>query len=88
MNILVQNIETIGFLAALLGTTSLLPQIIKIWKTRCTKSISLIMYIIICIDSILWITYGAVLSLTPLMGQALLTFTCSFLILVMKLLWK
>ena len=85
--IISENIEIIGFLAAMLGTISLVPQVIKIWRIKCTKSISLIMYIIICADSILWITYGTVYHLIPLMTQALLTFLCSFLILIMKLAW-
>lgn len=85
--IISENIEIIGLLAAILGTISLLPQVIKIWRIKCTKSISLIMYIIICTDSMLWLIYGAVYNLMPLMVQACLTFLCAFLILIMKLVW-
>ncbi len=85
--IISENVEIIGFLAAMLGTISLVPQVIKIWRIKCTKSISLIMYVIICTDSMLWITYGTVYHLIPLMVQALLTFLCAFLILIMKLAW-
>jgi MtN3 and saliva related transmembrane protein len=85
--IIFENIEILGFLAAMLGTISLLPQVIKVWRLKCAKSISLIMYIIICIDSILWITYGAIYNLLPLLVQASLTFVCAFLILIMKLTW-
>ncbi|ROT46896.1 SemiSWEET family transporter [Candidatus Cardinium hertigii] len=84
----VKHIEILGFIAAGLGTLSLLPQLIKIVLSRSTKSISLIMYIVITIDSLLWIIYGIALSLTPLIIQSSITLACAAAIIVLKLLWE
>lgn len=85
---IINNIEVLGFTAALLGTISLVPQVVKMWQTRSVRSISLLMYVIISIDSVLWLTYGIVLSLTPLIIQSMLTLTCSLSVVTMKTLWK
>jgi MtN3 and saliva related transmembrane protein len=88
LDFVLNNIEIFGFMAAALGTVSLVPQVIKMWKTRSVQSISLMMYMIISVDSILWLTYGIALSLTPLIIQSTLTLTCSLSVVVMKILWK
>lgn len=85
---LITNIEIIGFIASVLGTFSLVPQVIKTYKSRSVAGISLIMYIIISIDSVLWLIYGGVLSLTPLIVQSSIILTAAFLMVIMKLLWK
>lgn len=85
---LILNIEILGFIAAVLGTFSLVPQVIKTWKFQAVSGISLIMYIIISIDSLLWLTYGIVLSIAPLIVQSSITFSCAFVMIIMKLLWE
>ena len=82
----ITNIAILGFAAAMLGTVSLIPQVIKTWKSHSVKGISLIMYIIISVDSVLWLIYGSVLNLTPLIVQSSITFTCAFMMIIMKLL--
>lgn len=83
-----EYIDIIGFIAAILGTFSLVPQVIKILKSRTTLGVSMIMYLIICIDSALWLIYGLVLSLKPLIIQSSIILICAFTIVVMKLIWK
>lgn len=85
---LLKHIEILGLSAAVLGTISLIPQVIKIWRTHSTQSISLVMYLIICTDSILWLIYGILLSLRPLIIQSTLTFVCALAVIIMKILWK
>ena len=85
---LIANIEILGFTAAVLGTFSLVPQVIKTWKSRSVSGISLIMYLIIAIDSVLWLIYGIVLSIPPLITQSSIVLSCAFVMLIMKLLWK
>lgn len=52
------NVSLIGFLAAFCTTISFLPQVIKTWKTKQTKDISLPMYILFVIGVSLWFVYG------------------------------
>ena len=85
---LIANTEILGFTAAVLGTFSLIPQVIKTWTSHSVISISLIMYFIISIDSVLWLIYGSMLALIPLIVQSSITFTCAFMMIIMKLLWN
>lgn len=52
------NIEIIGLFAAVFTTSSFLPQVIKIYKTKQTKDVSTTMYVIMLIGIIFWLYYG------------------------------
>ena len=52
------NPDIIGYSAAFLTTVSFLPQVIKIVRTKDTKSLSLGMYLLLTAGIVLWITYG------------------------------
>ena len=82
------SIEFIGFIAAFLGTISLIPQVLKTWKSKSVTDISIVMYLIISIDSVLWLIYGGVLNLMPLIVQSCIILSCAFAMVVMKLLWR
>ena len=50
--------ELIGFIAAVCTTFAFLPQVIKVWKTKQTKDLSLRMYTVMFIGISLWFVYG------------------------------
>ena len=50
--------ELIGFIAAVCTTFAFLPQVIKVWKTKQTKDLSLRMYTVMFIGICLWFVYG------------------------------
>ena len=52
------NNEIVGIIAGALSCTTFLPQIIKTWKSKSTKDVSLTMFIIATISTSLWIIYG------------------------------
>tara|TARA_B100000767_G_scaffold266584_1_gene284159 strand:+ start:9913 stop:10182 length:270 start_codon:yes stop_codon:yes gene_type:complete len=52
------NYEIIGFIAAILTTSSFLPQLIKVWKTKSSKGVSTLMYFVMLLGVILWGVYG------------------------------
>ena len=58
-------ISIIGFIAGALTLTASLPQIIKILKTKRTKDISLPMYVILSIATVLWLVYGILSNQPP-----------------------
>jgi len=80
--------ELLGFVAALLGTISFLPQVIRIWRFRSVKDISSAMYIIYGSSILLWLLYGIIIKSTPLILAEILTLILVSIILVMKYLWK
>jgi len=55
----------LGYVAGTLVVISLLPQVIKSWKTKSTKDISMLRYIIYIIGLILWIIYALIIKNGP-----------------------
>lgn len=56
----------IGFIAAACTTVAFLPQVIKTWKMKETRGISLWMYIIFVIGVSLWLGYGILIGDYPI----------------------
>ena len=50
--------EIIGLIAAVCTTFFFIPQVMKVWKTKQTKDLSLRMYSIMFIGILLWLVYG------------------------------
>ena len=50
--------EIIGLIAAVCTTFAFVPQVIKVWKTKQTKDLSLRMYSIMFLGILLWLVYG------------------------------
>jgi MtN3 and saliva related transmembrane protein len=51
-------IEVVGLIAGTLTTFSSLPQVIKVWRTRSTHDISLVMFAMAVVGIALWLIYG------------------------------
>jgi MtN3 and saliva related transmembrane protein len=77
--------EFIGYLAAFLTTSSFIPQVISIYKTKRTDDISLLMYIIFIFGISLWAVYGIYLKSTPMTIANIITLMFALYILYMKL---
>ncbi|MFH1235450.1 MAG: SemiSWEET transporter [Parcubacteria group bacterium] len=59
-------VDIIGYAAGLLILVSIIPQIVKSWKTKSTKDISLARYLIYVAGVILWLVYGIILVNGPM----------------------
>ncbi|MGK7940377.1 MAG: SemiSWEET transporter [Crocosphaera sp.] len=82
------SITWIGLLAGTLTTISFFPQMLKTWKTRSTKDISLGMFLMFCTGVLLWIIYGLFLEDIPVIMTNVATFGLAFPILLLKLKYK
>lgn len=76
---------TFGYLAAFCTTASFLPQVIKVFKTRHTKDISLGMFLLMTAGVSFWLIYGLLISSPPIIMANSVTVVLSFYILFMKL---
>ena len=56
------GVDIIGYVAGAITTLTFLPQVIKTWKERSAKDVSLMMFIIAAVNEVLWITYGVMLD--------------------------
>lgn len=82
------SITWIGLLAGTLTTISFFPQMLKTWKTRSTKDISLEMFLLFCSGLLLWIIYGLFMKDIPVIMTNIATFILAFPILILKLKYK
>ncbi len=78
-------VKYIGYIAAVLTSTSFLPQAIKTIKTKDTESISLWMYLMFVLGVVLWLVYGLFLKDMPLIMANTVTLIFSGSILKIKL---
>ncbi len=78
-------VTLIGLLAAALTTISYFPQVVKTVRTRHTKDISLLMYVILAGGLFLWFAYGVLLEDLPIMIANAITFVLALTILVLKI---
>jgi MtN3 and saliva related transmembrane protein len=78
-------VTILGFVAATLTTVSFLPQVVKTWKTKRTKDISLPMYITFAVGVFLWLIYGLILNSPPIIAANIVTLILSSCILILKI---
>lgn len=78
----------IGLIAGALTTSSFLPQVIKAWKTKSTKDISLHMYIVLTTGVFLWMVYGLLINSLPVILTNVVTFILTLSILILKIKYK
>jgi MtN3 and saliva related transmembrane protein len=77
-------ITMIGLVAAALSTVSLLPQLIRVWKTKSGKDISTGMCGIMCTSVVLWLAYGVLVANMPLVSSNSVVFVQTIAILTLK----
>lgn len=81
-------ITVLGLVAGVLTTLSFLPQVIKAWKSRSTRDISLGMFLMFCTGVFLWIVYGVLVGDVPVVTANVLTFLLAATILALKLRYR
>ena len=81
-------VTVMGLAAAVLTTISLSPQIIKVWKTKSTRDISLGMFSMFSIGVFLWFLYGIFLKDVPIIIGNLVALIQGLIILALKVKYK
>lgn len=79
-------ISALGAAAALCTTAAYLPQLIRAWRTRSTRDISLPMFSLLVLGIFLWLVYGVLIGDGPLIAAngVSLCFTSSILYLKLR----
>ena len=80
-------IDAIGSVAAFLTTVAFVPQVVKIWRSRSAKDISLSMYVVFTLGVAMWLVYGLLLGAMPIIIANCVTLVLAMSVVVMKLRW-
>ncbi len=80
--------DILGYIAGLLTTFSFLPQVIKTYKSRSAKDISLGMYLIFSTGVACWLIHGLGVNSMPIILANIVVFGLALAMLLMKLRFK
>jgi MtN3 and saliva related transmembrane protein len=81
-------VKVIGLVAGTLTTISFLPQVVKTWKSRSAKDLSLGMFSIFCAGTVLWLLYGILIYSTPVIIANAVTAVLAAVLLYFKVVFK
>ena len=82
------NLEIVGFLAGFLSAIALSPQLIKTFRTKSTKDISIIWTLMLMIGLLLWIVYATANKILPLLIFAAIEFLMISSLFILKIVYK
>jgi len=85
---LMNAITIVGLIAATFTTIALLPQLVKVWKTKSTRDISTGMFLLYSSGVFLWFIYGTYINNLPIILANSIAFIQAIAILVFKAKYK
>jgi MtN3 and saliva related transmembrane protein len=75
----------VGYIAGTLTTISFVPQVMRAWKLKETRDISLAMLLLFAAGVLLWTIYGVWTGSLPIIAANIITFLLILLLLGMKI---
>jgi MtN3 and saliva related transmembrane protein len=82
------TIEMLGLVAGGCTTIAFLPQVLKTWKSRSAKDLSLGMFSFFCFGVLLWLIYGIMVNDIPVIAANSMTLMLASTLLFFKLRFK
>jgi MtN3 and saliva related transmembrane protein len=79
------SIELIGYAAMIVMAVSLMPQVIKAWKTKSTKDISFLWNSLYLLGMVLWFIYGVGISSKPIIGAVVIEGALIISLIILKI---
>ncbi len=80
------TIVIIGYIAGALTTISFVPQVVKAWKMKETRDLSLAMLVLFALGILLWTLYGFWVDSLPIIAANVVTFVLILILLFLK--WR
>jgi len=78
------TILIIGYIAGALTTISFVPQVVKAWKMKETRDLSLVMLLLFAAGVFLWTLYGFWVDSLPIIAANMITFILILVLLGLK----
>lgn len=75
----------IGIIAGVITTSALIPQALKIYKTKSARDVSLMMFIFLAVGIALWFIYGILIKEIPVILANFISLILIFTIIFMKI---
>lgn len=78
-------VESTGLVAGFLTTLAYVPQVLKVWRSRTARDISLIMFLLMNLGIALWLIYGLLIGSPGLIAANMVTLCLTAAVLAAKL---
>lgn len=78
-------VESTGLVAGFLTTLAYVPQVLKVWRSRTARDISLIMFLLMNVGIALWLVYGLLIGSPGLIAANTVTLCLTAAVLAAKL---
>lgn len=75
----------IGLIAAFSTTTAYVPQLVRVWRRKSARDISLHMFLLLCFGLLMWLIYGLLIQSWPVILSNLVTLGIALMILALKI---
>ncbi|HEU5290763.1 MAG TPA: SemiSWEET transporter [Cyclobacteriaceae bacterium] len=82
------TVSLLGLVAGAFTTIAFLPQVIKTWRTRSARDLSLGMFSIFTLGVAMWLAYGFLINDLPVILANIVTLVLASTLLFFKLRWK
>ena len=79
------GIEILGYAAGAVTAFTFLPQVVKTWKEKSAKNVSLLMFIIAFVNEVMWIAYGVLSNNWVIISTNVVMITMCSLMIFLKL---
>lgn len=78
------EVDLVGTLAGILTTVAFVPQVVKTWRSRSTRDISLTMWLVFWLGVAMWLVYGVLLGAWPVIIANAFTLILAGIVLAIK----
>jgi MtN3 and saliva related transmembrane protein len=82
------TIVLVGYIAGALTTLSFVPQVLRAWKLKETRDLSLAMLLLFAMGILLWTFYGIWTGSMPIIAANVITFFLILILLGMKIKYR
>jgi MtN3 and saliva related transmembrane protein len=80
--------DYVGFIGGVFSSISFLPQVIKLWKTRSAKDLSMMTLLFLIVNVCTWLAYGVLIHAWPLIVTNAIVLSMVLLMVYFKLTFK
>ncbi len=81
-------VDILGYTAGAITSLTFLPQVIKTWKDKSAKDISMNMFLIAATNEVMWIVYGVLLKNWVIIATNSVVLIMSLIMITFKLRFK
>ena len=78
-------LDWIGSIAAVCTTVSFVPQLVRVWRRKSARDISLSMFLLFSFGVVCWLVYGLGLGSVPIIAANIVTLALALAILALKI---